>query len=163
MTDYFFEIPIYSMTKETYDRKMKEIFEKEKRKFNLQEDDPNYNLALNSIREYKFRDWEFNQIIGFLKLYCNHNKTRIYADYWRIDKKRIPFKLDKKHYKFHACYPEWDIDLNKLKTSKEIFNKLVEELPKDMTGFFEKFYLNLYFLKRVGHYIDWIKLLKIRK
>ena len=163
MNNYFFEIPVYSMTKEVYDKKMELVLEREKKKYNLTNDDVNYNLTMKSIREYAFRDWEYNQIVGFLKLYCNNDKTRIYADYWKIDKKRIPFKLDKKNYKFYTCYPEWNIDLSKLKTSVEIFTKLVGELPSDLTNFFTKLHLDLYFLKKIGPFIDWINLLEIKR
>jgi hypothetical protein len=56
---------------------------------------------------------------------------------------------------------KWNIDLNELKTSTEIFKKLMEILPKDSTEYLIKGkYLDTSILEKTGEFIDWINLLE---
>lgn len=56
---------------------------------------------------------------------------------------------------------KWNIDLNELKTSTEIFKKLMEILPKDSTEYLNKGkYLDTSILEKTGEFIDWINLLE---
>lgn len=161
MRNYFFEIPIYSMQQDIYENRLEQKLIKERAKYKLNDDDPNYELANESIRKVVCREWDYNQIIGYLKLYRLFDK--IYADFWKIDNERIPFKLDKKIFKYQFISPEWDIDLNELDTSKEVYEKLIEELPNDCRELCKGYYLDLRILLEIGPYVDWIELVNKKK
>ncbi len=157
MNDYFFELPVYSMKKDVYKKKMKLKLAKEKDLYGVSENLPETDDAVRSIRRRIFRSWEYNQIIGYLKLYRLGN--RVYADFWKINKSRIPFRLDNKYFEYQFISPEWDINLDELNNSEEIFNKLVEELPNDMREMYSKYYLDLTLLKEIGPYINWFDMI----
>lgn len=155
--DYFFEIPIYSMSEEDYYKRTENALQKEIKKYNLTKDNPNYEDVTDILKRQICREWEFNQIIGYLKLYRLNSK--IYADFWKIDKKRMILKLDNKVFRYQCSSPDWDIDLEKLTTSKSIFEKLMKELPNDRKKLYKKYYIDLSILKEVGPHINWIELL----
>lgn len=159
MGNYFFEIPIYSMNEEKYYEKLEKNIQKELNKYRgKSKNTDDYKNYEECIRGLNYRDWEFNQIVGYLKLY--RLNSRIYADFWKIDKQRIPFRLDKKVFKYRInSSPAWDIDLNKLSTSKSIFDKLMKELPNDWKDLYKKYHIDLSILQEVGPHIDWISLL----
>jgi hypothetical protein len=157
MRNYFFEIPIYSMKQDTYENKLKQKLIREKAKYNLKKNNPNYELANEAIRKFAFREWNYNQIVGYLKLY--RLGDNISADFWKIDNERIPFKLDKKVFKYQFISPEWDIDLSELKTSNEIYEKIIEELPNDCRELYKGYYLDLSILLEIGPYVNWKELI----
>ena len=157
MRDYFFEIPIYLRSEKKFELELETRIQKKLKEVERYNKYPDFDNLVEHIRSREYRDWEYNQIIGYLKLF--RQGSRIYAHIWKIERKRYPFIIDNKIFKFQASYPEWDIDLNKLKTSQSIFEKLLKELPNDMTGFYNKYYLDLRILKKVGPHLDWIELL----
>ena len=155
---YFFEIPIYSMNEKDYDKRMEDLLLREKDRYGLDESNPNYKYAYDSILKNSYRTWQYNQIIGYYRLYRFFSK--IYGEFWKIDKKRIPFKLDKKVYKNQLISSEWSIDLRDIRTSHEFYLKLIEEIPNDHRELSKGYYLDLRLLKEIGPYIDWIKVLE---
>jgi hypothetical protein len=155
--DTFFDIPIYSMNPEGYKIRIEKSLQKSRDGLRLKKDNPNYEDVNDLLRKQICIEWEYNQIIGYLKLYRLND--RIYAEVWKIDKKRMSLKLKNKVFKYFPSYPEWNIDLKKLKTSQSIYEKLLKELPNDMTGLFKKYFLDLRLLKEIGPYIDWVELL----
>lgn len=155
---YFFEIPIYSMKEEDYDRRMDEKLQREINRYGLEEDNPNYKLAFYSIHKHVYRTWQYNQIVGYFRLY--KFATEIYGKIWMIENKRIPLRLDKKVYKDQLISTEWSIDLNDIKTSNEFYNKLLKELPHDHREYSKGRYLDLRLLKEIGPFVDWLKVLE---
>ena len=155
---YFFEIPIYSMKKEDYDRRMEEKLQREINRYGLDENNPNYKLAFDSINQNVYRSWQYNQIVGYFRLY--KLSTEIYGEFWKIGNKRIPFRLDKKVYKDQLISTEWSIDMNDIKTSNEFYNKLIKELPHDYREYSKGYYLDLRLLKEIGPFVDWLKVLE---
>lgn len=145
------------MNEELYEKKLNEVIEKEKKRYNYDPGIPNHDSLLRTINEISYRTWEFNQIIGYLKLF--RFGDRIDADFWKISRQRLTLNLDNKYFELVAWYPEWNINIRELKTSKDIFEKLVQEIPNDMTGFFKKYYIDMNLLQTVGPFINWLDLL----
>jgi len=159
MRNYFLEVPVYSMSKEKYNKKAEILLEKEIKKYNLTEDNPNYELVVKQIKSNLIAPWEYNQIIGYIRLYKQVDTLR--GDLWWINKKKITLHPGKKAFYYRVCYPEWGLPfLNKIKTSEDFFHMLCEKLPNDTTGFLKGKYVDLTFLKKIGPYIDWKRLLE---
>lgn len=76
------------MKKEVYEIKIKDYIQKKLKTFNIDKNSLDYKLFYETYRKTYYDEWQFNQIIGYLKLYRLGNC--IYADYWKIDKQRIP-------------------------------------------------------------------------
>lgn len=120
--EYIFELPIYSMSKSTYEKKRNSKLQLEVAKYHLTEDNPNYDIALESIKKICFREWEYNAIIGYVRFYFQNYS--LMGDIWLIEQRRIPLVINKKNFKYFLCYPEWDIHFNENHTSKEIYEVL---------------------------------------
>ncbi|MBE9480373.1 MAG: hypothetical protein IMY69_01605 [Bacteroidetes bacterium] len=157
--NYFFEIPLFLRSEQEFESEFEARIQRELKEHERYKKYPeDYNNLVDHIRNSRYRDWEYNQIVGYLKLY--RINSRIYADIWKVERKRYSFIIDKKVFKYQASYPDWDIDLMKLKTSNEIFEKLLKELPKDRKKLITEFHLDLRMFKTLGPYIDWVKLLE---
>ena len=93
--DTFFEIPIYSMNPEGYKIRIEKSLQKSRDGLRLKKDNPNYEDVNDLLRQQICIEWEYNQIIGYLKLYRLND--RIYAEIWKIDKRRMSLKLKNKY------------------------------------------------------------------
>lgn len=70
-----FDIPIYRLNKELYYEKMHEYIDSELKLF----DDTEIKLKMReSVKSSYGGDWEYNEIIGYIKLYKWGNKVRCY-------------------------------------------------------------------------------------
>lgn len=114
---YFMMVPVYRLTKEKYDSDVENYIESQYR--NDDEtikkhyiDDPEDKKSWNFyLREIYGGPWEFNEIIGFIKLYFCGNQIR--GEYWAVNAKRI-CKTRRKQFKFktYKLSPEislWEI------------------------------------------------------
>jgi len=159
MENYFLELPIYSMSREKYEEKLKEKMDKEKLTIQTSKNDPNYELIMETYKNIWYRTWDYNQIIGYVRFY--KEKNVIYGEIWMINKKRIPLKLDCKYFKYEESNPEWGYKLGECKTSRDVFELFCKIIPNDSTEFLKKYYIDLDYFKRFGKYVDWKNYLNI--
>lgn len=159
---YIFDIPIYRKTKDDFNAEIE--FEFAKHVEWMISSDPNHR-PLNNETKIRVKDsivresggsWQFNQIIGWLRLFREGNK--IGGHIWWVDK-RINRRMRNKRLRLitysdvlHASFPK--------ESSSEIFNKMIERLtilakePK-----YKKRFIDLDVFCRVGPFIDWRALL----
>jgi hypothetical protein len=155
---YVFELPIYSMSKEEYKKRQSKLLKAKADELNLTENNPNYYQVIGILEDNYCPDWEYNQIVGYIKFYFQ-NYT-LMGDFWMIQQNRRKLAIGKKNFKYVICYPEWGVySLNKL-NNNEINQLFIEKIPNDLTGFLKKYYVDLSFLIKFGKYINWKDFIK---
>lgn len=76
---YLFEIPVYRLDESTYYQQLDQYIQRENAKY----ENP---MDHGYLREQFGGDWQFNEIIGFLRFY-QYGGNRIRCDYWETDAK----------------------------------------------------------------------------
>ncbi len=110
LDNYFMALPVYRINKETYFLNMDDYIQKEMYSTERDVDFYKNNQPLKEQYEGYLRcayggPWEFNEIIGFIKIYFYGTQVR--GEYWAVNTQRI-VKTRKKQfeYKTHKLYME---------------------------------------------------------
>lgn len=112
LDDYFMVIPVYRVTEDNYFLKMKEDFDNHISSSydeSIRQGDPNLVQKLERTHQSSYGGvWEFNEIIGYIKLFFMGNQVR--GEYWST-KPRAKVKTRKKEFEFkaHKLVPEAEI------------------------------------------------------
>jgi hypothetical protein len=160
---YIFDIPIYRKSINDFYNEIDAEFAEHVQW--MISSDPNQR-PLNKETKTRVKDsivrksggpWQFNQIIGWLRLIAEGNK--IGGHIWWIDAKRINRRMRNKILYLKTYSDVLQVFFPK-DSSTEIFNKLLERLTA-MTkeSKYKKRYIDLDVFCRVGPFIDWRALL----
>jgi hypothetical protein len=157
-------IPVYRIQRETYYEQRNVFTEKKifggsdaefKRKYC--EDNPEYLRSYKDAIHTNYGGaWEYNEIIGFIKLHILGSQIR--GEYCQDDKRRF-VKSRSKQFKYvtHKLAPE--NSFYKGATNGEIYQTIclyVDDCRKELKGR----YIDDSNLKNVGKYVDWNSLIK---
>lgn len=157
-------IPVYRLQREKYYEQRSVFTENRifggsdaefKRKYC--ENNPDYFSAYeNAIHKNYGGTWEYNEIIGFIKLHILGSQIR--GEYWQDDKKRF-IKSRTKQFKYvtHKLAPE--DSFCKEATNAEIYQTIcsyVDDCRNELKGR----YIDDSNLKNIGKYVDWKSLIK---
>ena len=143
MLKYFFDIPVYRLTRDKYYLERDEYIDKTLYPMNSayseqlriqDEKNPNRNDAFkNHLENYYGGCWEFNEIIGYIRLHFLGSQVR--GEYFGVNKKRI-IRTRKKtfEYKTWKLAPEVDITFplsqsGILKATRDYIQDCKKELP----------------------------------
>jgi hypothetical protein len=88
-TKYLFELPVYRLKESDYYSAMKNYMDKNNSKMQIPMDE-------GVFRKKYGGDWQYNEIIGFLKFY-QYGANQIRCEYWETDSFRI-VKTRKKQF-----------------------------------------------------------------
>ena len=155
---YFFEIPVYRLSYQQYrdenDKLKKQYLHTwEKRKV--------LESFMNEISESYDENishpmWEFNERIGYLKLYFLGSQIR--AEYFAVQTKKI-YRSRRKvfEYKTHKLSPEMTITYKM--SNEDIFHCVVQYLCNCQKEL-KKRYLDTALFLQTGQFVDWKMLLK---
>lgn len=159
---YIFDIPIYLKTKDDFDaeiethvvERIKEIisYDPERR--------PLSHEVIQRVRHSIIADfggtWQFNQIVGWLRLFVEGNTVGCHL--WWVDK-RINRRMRNKRFYLQSPSDILHARFTK-ESSKKIYEKLLLRLKKLSEGStYKNRYLDLDVFQRIGPLIDWRKLL----
>ena len=165
---YFFEIPIYRVSRERYGKEVEA--EKEKLLAPLRdlwnsvsskpvEESEAYQYVKNNFdREHGTHMWRYNQAIGWLRLFASDH-SHIRVDYYWV-KGRISKNLKNKLFRY--CFEEktFRLDILPAMTSNEIYLLLRQRLEELMRKEpFRKYYIDLEPFQNISPFIDWRALL----
>jgi len=166
MEKYFIEIPVYRILVKQYYREMNDYIEKHLHSGPLKQDAltqetlrkrPNLNLAFEQILRDSFGGaWNYNEIIGYIRLYFFG--TQIRGEYWGT-KAKIKRRTRKKIFENKTWNLAPELDLLCETESSGIFAKVLEYIAacsKELKGR----YIDIRPLKVIGPYVDWISLYK---
>lgn len=164
--NYFFDIPIYRVSSEKYEEELDtnknkllyDGWDKEhknlKKQFYEKYPEEKANFEAHLFKKFGGQ-WEFNEIIGYIKLYSVGNQIR--GEYFQIDKKRI-CKTRTKNFRWETDKLVPEINFYKENTNEEIFDMIYTYL-KDCDKELKYRYLDLDNFLKIGQYIDWQKVL----
>lgn len=156
----FFELPIYRVTKEKYYKDMDEYIQNKFAKLNdFHREYYKNNLSKladwkHACREEYGSIWEYNDVIGYIKLYFSGSQVR--ADHWSVKAKRI-VKSKKKEF---ICIEESIYGATTIHFEKEslgIYNKIIE-LVDEIKSTLRNRYIETSKFEAIGPYVDWKKL-----
>jgi len=109
------------------------------------------NAAENRLRKSYGGSWEYNEIIGYIRLYFFG--TQIRGEYWGVNSKRI-VRTRKKTFEYKTWKLATEIDIHRKPDSSSIFSKIqdyLERCKKELKGR----YIDIVNLKAIGSYVDW--------
>jgi hypothetical protein len=155
--EYLFEIPIYRTTKEQFYLEVKKYIEK--RFLDLDDfskDFYNKNPIEKEnwdqgVRQEYGSVWEYNDIIGYLKLFFYGSQIR--SEYWFVKAKRI-VKTNKKNFDCHSFSTGPAITIVYEKDSVGIYQKICELIDYYRKKLKIRF-IDTSIFDTVGPYIDW--------
>lgn len=157
---YFFDIPIYRLSIHEYKNECDKNIKNGYNCFFINKDGIKKNELITFDNYYKkairhYDIWEYNEIIGYIRLYIQGNQIR--GEYYqhkstRIRKTRIKSFI----FKTHKLSPEISI-YNK--TNFEIYILILDYLENCKLELKKRF-IDISNFKNIGQYVDWNKLIK---
>lgn len=162
MENYFFELPIYRCSSEKYYKELDILRKKIDKSIpfiqgqeNLIEEIKNSRFACQS---YNF---EYNETIGWIKLYVLGNELRgeyhfeVDLDDKTKNKKRFNKGIRKKQ--FEEFGKAFEISFNSNDSSEEIYSKLITEIKSLMKSEepFKNRFIDTSKLEKISEFVDW--------
>ncbi|QWF69667.1 hypothetical protein KEF85_09785 [Methylomonas paludis] len=156
---YFFDIPVYRLTKEAYEAQRQAYIEA-----NCKTD----NINLKDYHFNKFGGcWRYNEIIGYIRLHFLGDQIR--GEYFRIKAKRIT-KTRKKTFEFDTWNLAPEIGLTDLTpelevsqlTNDQIYSVVKEYIDECRKELSKHSYIDTEVFDNIGEFIDWVGLYKGR-
>ena len=163
---YIFDIPIYRKTKDDFKAEIDSLVAS--RIDWIVSHDPKQQTLDQEIHQRIYHSiiadsggpWQFNQIVGWLRLFIEGNSIGCHP--WWVDAKRINRRMRNK--RMYLQTPSDILQARfKNESSNEIYNGLLErliKLSKDST--YKNRYVDFDVFQRIGPYIDWHTLLHTR-
>jgi len=110
--DYFFVVPVYRLQEEKYYSEMNSDFEKQISEAwddSFRQNNPDLVRGWQQHHRSSYGgDWEFNEIIGYIKLYFMGTQVR--GEYWStIPRSKIRTRRKLFEYKTHKLYVECEV------------------------------------------------------
>ncbi len=157
---YFYDVPVYRLSRERYYKDMDEYIKKHMysgspRHINMMEDyyrkEPTQQRsAKDRLRQSYGGTWEYNEIIGYIRLYFFG--TQIRGEYWGVNSKRV-VRTRKKTFEYKTWKLASEIDLHREPDSFSIFLKIQEYLKRCQKGLKGR-YIDTINLEAIGSYVD---------
>jgi len=138
---------LYGSNNEELNKLAKEVHKKQ----------PNVKLQSQFILRKSYGEaWDFNEIIGYIKLHFVGNQVR--GEYWAVKAKRV-VKTRKKEfeYKTHKLVPEMSVANNI--DSSEIFTVITKYVASCKLELKNR-YIDDTQLKTIGAFVNWRELMK---
>lgn len=146
-----FEIPIYSKTKEKFDKKWEDYIYSYVKK-TTEDNKEDLKNSLNNLYCYN-KIWKYNQIIGYIVISIKN--SAIWFDEYATDDKKIHFNGGKKHYIHYLNLIGYHFYVDKNKADKEIkeeINKWLFSIEKNIL--FKSWYLDRSLFDNMIKYIN---------
>ena len=150
--DYFFDIPVYRLTREKYDADQKAYIEK-----NLA--GSNFQGSTATTWETHFWQkyggaWVFNEIIGFIRLHFLGSQIR--GEWWRVGGKRI-MRSRTRRFEFRDVKVVYEEAIPTAGTSQQIYEAILAYLKRAQEDkYLKRFHVDTSVFERIGPYVDWI-------
>ena len=158
MKKYFFEIPVYRLSENAYQKEEEKFLLKFHNKVHLKNGKVNSNISYNQFKENSclYRDtWRYNEIIGYIRLYIMGYQIR--GEYYQHNVTRI-YKTRTKHYKLKTQKLATEITLLH-KTNENIYQSIVRYINKCNAELVKR-YIDVETFYQIGKYIDWNGLIR---
>jgi hypothetical protein len=164
---YFYDLPVYPLTREQYGKEIEGEIEKvlfppgasyTARRREMEKINPH---ATNGMRDHlatKFGAWDFNEIIGFIRLHFLGAQVR--GEYFSVSKKRLVRTRTKTlEYQTWKLAPEVDIEAPY--GNAEILAAILTYI-EDCRREVPRRYIDSSLFNEVARHVDWTAILGIR-
>ena len=153
--NYFMVIPVYRLSEDKYYSQMDEDFERKISKSwndSFRRDNPDLEDGWKRHHRSSYGgDWEFNEVVGHIKLFFMGSQVR--GEYWST-KPRRKVRTRKKEFEFKA---------HKLATESEIWDKTnegilsaVEEYLRSCLKELENRHVDLREFESLKNHVNWV-------
>jgi hypothetical protein len=153
---YFFDLPVYRLDRDTYYTQREEWIKKKlyknpsSKKF-YKKYPENKMFMEDHLIEYYGGSWEYNEIIGYLRLHILG--TQIRGEYWQHKAKKL-VRSRKRQFKYitHKLSAEKEFLLSG--SNKEIYNDILEYIEMCKKTL-KKRCIDTSNFEKIGPHIDW--------
>jgi hypothetical protein len=160
---FFFDLPVYRLEKDKYYSQMDKWI---KTKLGAT-GNPIQEEIIKKYPEEKIRigdnyrkiyggAWEYNEIIGFIRLHFWG--TQIRGEYWQHKAIKM-MRTRRKQYEYVTHKLAVENNLPLIKPNREIYNKIMEYIHRCKKELKNR-YIDISIFETIGPYINWRKLIK---
>ena len=153
---YFMVLPVYRISEEIYYSELNSHIEKQVKIADfVQDEDSDIRRSFDQhLRSTYGGAWEFNEIIGFIKLYFFGSQIR--GEYWATKAKRMTKTRKKEYeYKTHKLYMELSI---RGKTNESILATVKEYILGCKRELNRRCHIDLREFESLAPHINWVNL-----
>ena len=152
----FFDIPVYRLSCAKYEAEREASIPKEVD--DMEEAPEAWKRLRAHYREKYGGSWQFNEIIGFIRLHVLG--TQIRGEWWRVTSKRVT-RTRTKHFEFRDWKITDEEDIPQRSTNAEIYALIIKYLKRAQNEkHIKRFHLDTSIFERIGPHVDWNALLK---
>ncbi len=167
MDTEFLIIPVYRISSEKYYQQREEFVEKHLYNSSNEElnelarqvhkEQPSVKLQSQYILRNSYGSvWDFNEIIGYIKLHFVGNQIR--GEYWAVKAKRI-VKTSKKEFEYKTHKLAAEMSISRGLDNNEIFEVVTQYIDRCRKELKNR-YVDDAQLKTIGEFVDWRKLME---
>ena len=159
--NYFHDVPVYRLSRERYYKDMQNYIKKHmysgspnhiKMMEGFHRKEPTQKLALeNRLRKSYGGAWEYNEIIGYIRLYFFGNQIR--GEYCAVNSKLV-VRTRKKILEHKTWKLASEIDLHWEPDSSSIFLQILKYLERCQKELKDR-YIDTHNFKAIGSYVNW--------
>ena len=153
-----FNVPIYRTTIEKFDMEFKD---EKLKKADFEQNYWNYVDRMNYIKDLNWYPWEYNEIIGFIRLSCTSAEIEgalFSGNYKRIIRNFRPLKIRYQKTLFHVDYSKFkDND-----SFARVLRNEIEEAIKHETSL-KRRHVDLLSFENFAKYFDWGRLINANR
>lgn len=162
---YLFEVPVYSCRTSEHYKKCNDKAIKDLNNFyELNSDIPrskapeSYHNFEKYVKEKYVTPWNYNEIIGFIRIYKLGNQIR--GETWFVSAKRIQHKMKNKMFRLFG--DTFEITCYQNDSSQDIFKEIMKALlgASKVTPFHKR-YIDFSSFMNCGPFIDWKGIVEI--
>ncbi|MDH5473757.1 MAG: hypothetical protein OEY61_12965 [Gammaproteobacteria bacterium] len=164
LDNYFIVIPVYRLDEDKYyDQVQKHVDKNFESDSDIVKKAYEKDPSLKEKWESRFREsyggaWEFNEIIGYIKLYFFGNQIR--GEYWAVNSKKI-VKTRKKQFEYKTHKLTYELTIHD-ETNNGILDK-VNEYINNCKKELKKRHLDTREFETLAPCIDWVSLYKRKR
>jgi len=158
----FFEIPVYRLSEEKYNKNMDEHIKKhplfQKDRDDFYERNPHQETHDMEYVKNKFGGiWRYNEIIGYIQLYISGNQ--ILGKYFENDTER-QIKTRRKRFKYISPKLAPEIDLPLEGNNKAIYEEIYKYIKNCKKELPPIRFIDMSVFEKIGPYVEWRKFIE---
>ena len=154
--EILFEIPVYSMTQELFDKKFEEYIERQRGKY--YEDEETRTLFRDFV--FPMGVWRFNQIIGYIQIVATESYFKFLL--WQGSKKK--YSVDAKSKPMISLMDQCYVSYSSGESNEEFRHLLTERISRCYESFLYRHrYIDTTTFDNLVQYIDFSRIIKDAK
>lgn len=166
MERYFFEIPVYRTREQTFYQEREKRIEKYlddlvKRNGGItREQSPDTFLYAEERLRQQYGAWNFNQAIGWIRLYILGDQIR--GEYWFIDSKQIRYNITRKQFFWQG--KAFELFFFPYQSSSDIYKEICDSLEQlRLEKPFKGRFIDLSSFYNIGSFVDWRRVISLNE